>query len=67
MIWTVNRQTGKAVSDVKTVWTDGLGTLKSGTTDDNGTLVLTRNSLEHTYVVGQDKAGGVFISAGLLL
>lgn len=62
MVWTVNRRTGKAVGGVKTAWTDGLGTLKSGTTDKNGALVLARKSPEHTYVVGRDQAGGVFIS-----
>jgi len=44
------------------VWTDGVGLLKSGTSDAQGVAKLDRKSPEQTYVMGEDPAGGVFIS-----
>ena len=62
VVWTADRHTGQAVGQVQVAWTDGLGTLQSGKTGADGTVVFGRNSPEHTYVVGQDGAGGVFVS-----
>jgi uncharacterized protein YfaS (alpha-2-macroglobulin family) len=62
MLWTVSRQTGRAVSGVEVAWTDGVGTLASGRTGSDGTVVLRHQSPERTYVIGRDEAGGVFVS-----
>jgi alpha-2-macroglobulin len=62
LVWTAHRDTGRAVAGVNVVWTDGLGTLQSGRSGSDGTAVFSHSSPEHTYVVGEDAAGGVFVS-----
>lgn len=60
--WTVDRQTGRIVKEAKLNFTDGVGRLGSGVTDADGVFALRRKELERTYVFGEDKDGGVFIS-----
>ncbi|HEV8585116.1 MAG TPA: MG2 domain-containing protein, partial [Methylomirabilota bacterium] len=62
LVWTVNRKTGQAVGGVDVAWTDGVGTLQSGTTGADGVAVLRHASPEKTYVIGRDGDGGVFVS-----
>lgn len=62
LVWTAARSNGKPIAGVATQWTDGTGVLKSGSSDADGVLKLDHASPEHTYVFGQDAAGGVFIS-----
>ncbi|MCB6184355.1 alpha-2-macroglobulin family protein [Leeia sp. TBRC 13508] len=62
LVWTSNRQTGAPMPNSTVVWTDGAGVLASSTTDKDGVAELKKASPEHTYVLGQDAAGGVFVS-----
>jgi len=62
LVWTVSRQAGEPVAGVQIAWTDGVGTLQSGRTGGDGTVVLRHASPERTYVIGTDAAGGVFVS-----
>ena len=62
LAWVAGRADGRPVPDASVVWTDGIGVLKSGTTDKNGLAVFSRESPEKTYVFGEDPAGGVFVS-----
>ncbi len=62
LVWSARRDNGAAVADVNVVWTDGTGVLKSGKTGANGVASLERDSPEHTYVMGEDAKGGVFVS-----
>ncbi len=62
LVWAAQRNTGAAVPQTRVVWTDGVGVLKSGSTDAQGLASLERKSPEQTYVMGQDPSGGVFIS-----
>jgi alpha-2-macroglobulin len=62
LAWTVNRRTGQPVAQTRVLWTDGVGVLKSGSSDDRGIAVLERKAPEQTYVIGEDSAGGVFVS-----
>lgn len=62
LVWSAQRINGAAVPGAKVVWTDGVGVLKSGSTDAQGLVALDRPSPEQTYVFGVDPAGGVFIS-----
>lgn len=62
LLWAANRSSSASVPDVKVFWTDGVGVLKSGSTDAQGLVVFERSSPERTYVMGQDAQGGVFIS-----
>jgi uncharacterized protein YfaS (alpha-2-macroglobulin family) len=62
LVWAARRDNGAAVPDTRVVWTDGTGVLQSGTTDRQGVATLERGSPEHTYVLVEDKAGGIAIS-----
>ena len=44
------------------LWTDGLGVMSSGNTDADGLLRLKHASPERSYVIGEDREGGVFVS-----
>jgi len=61
-VWTARRDTGGAVPGAHITWTDGTGVLQSATTDASGIASLERTSPEHTYVVAEDRDGGVCIS-----
>jgi len=62
VVWTAARTTGASVRGVKVAWTDGVGVLQSGNTDALGLIRFTREAPERSYVFGQDRDGGVFIS-----
>ena len=62
LAWTANRKTGAPVRGVQVAWTDGVGVLKSGETDARGIATLERSAPEQTYVIGEDRDGGVLIS-----
>ena len=62
LVWAAHRVNGAPVAGTRVVWTDGVGTLKSGSADAQGVLTLDRRAPEQTYVFGEDPAGGVFIS-----
>jgi len=61
-VWTAHRADGRPVLGAALQWTDGRGVLASATTDTNGLATLTHTSPERTYLLGQDAAGGVFVS-----
>jgi hypothetical protein len=62
LVWVADRVNGKAVADAQTVWTDGVGVLASGKSDERGVAEFQRSAPEKTYVFGQDPNGGVFIA-----
>lgn len=62
LVWTARRDNGAVVEGVEVAWTDGSGVLQSGRTGANGVASLERGSPEHTYVMGEDRSGGVFVS-----
>ncbi|MDR0997111.1 MAG: alpha-2-macroglobulin family protein [Zoogloeaceae bacterium] len=62
LVWSVDRQSGKAAGDARLVWTDGQGVLASGQTDADGLITLNHTSPERTILLGEDAAGGVFVS-----
>lgn len=62
LVWTARRDNSAAVAGASVLWTDGTGVLQSATTGVDGVASLERGSPEHTYVLGQDRAGGVFVS-----
>lgn len=62
LVWTARRDNGAAVAGTKLAWSDGAGILLSGRTGDDGVAALERASPEHTFVLGEDRSGGVFVS-----
>ena len=62
MVWTARRDNGAVVPDVKFAWSDGTGVLQSGATGADGMATADRASPEHSYVLGEDRSGGVFVS-----
>ena len=62
LVWSARRGDGAPVPGTRVVWTDGVGTLKSGVTDASGVALLDRKSPEQSYVFGLDPKGGVFVS-----
>ncbi|MDR0702168.1 MAG: alpha-2-macroglobulin family protein [Azoarcus sp.] len=61
-VWAAHRLDGRPVLGANLQWTDGRGVLASASTDADGLATLTHASPERTYLLGQDPAGGVFIS-----
>ncbi|WP_186310803.1 alpha-2-macroglobulin family protein [Paraburkholderia sp. BCC1886] len=62
LVWTARRDDGKPVAHTDVNWTDGVGVLQSGSTGEDGALVLQHVSPERSYVLGVDPQGGVFVS-----
>lgn len=62
LVWTARRDNGAAVQGASMAWTDGTGVLQSGKSGSDGVAVMERGSPEHTYVLGEDRDGGVFVS-----
>jgi len=62
LIWTVNKHTGATSPNSNILLTDGVGTLKSGTTNEEGILIMQKKNPERSYVIGKDAQGGVFVS-----
>lgn len=61
-LWTVSKDIGEPTSNSKIMVSDGLGVIKTGTTDTNGILKLEVNTPELVYFIGEDSSGGIFIS-----
>lgn len=61
-VWTAHRLDGRPVLGTALQWTDGRGVLSSATTNADGLATLSHTSPERTYLLGQDTAGGVFVS-----
>ena len=62
LVWTVNRTTGRPVSNASVRLSDGVGVLGSGNSNINGIAEFKQNLPEKNYVYGLDGQGGVFIS-----
>ncbi|GJI99210.1 UPF0192 protein [Duganella caerulea] len=62
LVWAARRDNSAAVAGANVAWTDGTGVLQSATTGADGVASMERGSPEHTYVLGEDRAGGVFVS-----
>jgi len=60
-VWTANKKTGQPAV-TKLLLTDGAGTLESAVTDSDGTAFFNRSSPERSYLIAQDKDGGVYVS-----
>ncbi|MDR1462112.1 MAG: alpha-2-macroglobulin family protein [Azoarcus sp.] len=61
-VWAAHRLDGRPVLGAELQWTDGRGVLASATTNADGLATFTHSSPERTYLLGQDPAGGVFVS-----
>ncbi|MDR3087192.1 MAG: alpha-2-macroglobulin family protein [Azoarcus sp.] len=61
-VWAAHRASGQPVAGAKLQWTDGRGVLSSAATDAQGLATLAHTSPERTYLIGEDAAGGVFVS-----
>lgn len=59
--WTANKKTGLPVV-TNLLLTDGAGTLQSAATDADGAAFFNRSSPERSYLIAQDKDGGVYVS-----
>ena len=62
LVWTARKHEGSAVPGAKVLWSDGLGVMRSGSTDAQGLLRLQHASPERSYLLGEDAEGGVFVS-----
>lgn len=62
LVWTAGKKQGEAKPGSEILWTDGLGVMTRGVTDDSGTLQLQHISPERSYILGKDAEGGVFVS-----
>lgn len=62
LVWTSERQSGKPAANTTVMWFDGVGVLQSDKTNAEGVAKLQKTSPEHSFVLGQDAAGGVFIA-----
>jgi len=62
LVWAARKHEGSSVPKVKVLWTDGLGVMSSGETDNDGLLRLKHVSPERSFVIGEDAEGGVFVS-----
>ncbi|MDR1662470.1 MAG: alpha-2-macroglobulin family protein [Azoarcus sp.] len=61
-VWAAHRLDGRPVLGARLQWTDGRGLLASAATNADGLATLAHASPERTYLLGQDNAGGVFVS-----
>ena len=62
LVWTVNRLTGRPVSNASLRLSDGVGVLSEGSSNINGIAQFNQALPEKNYVYGTDGNGGVFIS-----
>lgn len=62
LVWNVQKTSGIPVPNSKLLITDGVGTIASGEGKKDGVYVYEGKSLERSYVIGKDPAGGVFVS-----
>ncbi|CDF85918.1 UPF0192 protein [Pseudomonas knackmussii B13] len=62
LVWSARKHEGTPVPDTQVLWTDGLGVMSSGKTDTDGLIRLQHASPERSFVIGEDKEGGVFVA-----
>ncbi|MBY0416210.1 MAG: hypothetical protein K2Q18_18700, partial [Bdellovibrionales bacterium] len=68
LVWTVDKKSGRVSSDAKIFITDGLGVKSKGETNTDGLFIYNRSARrgsedsDVTYILGEDKNGGVFVS-----
>src|SRR5262249_1733518 len=62
LVWAARRADSAAVPGANVLWRDGTGSLQTGKTGSDGVVSMERSSPEHTYVIGEDRSGGVFVS-----
>ncbi|WP_122315260.1 alpha-2-macroglobulin [Pseudomonas cichorii] len=62
LVWAAGKNEGRSVPKANVLWTDGLGVMSSGQTDEQGLLRLKHVSPERSFVIGEDQEGGVFVS-----
>ncbi len=62
LVWVADKKAGTPLPGARILWSDGLGVMSSGVTGDDGTLRLRHASPERSYVLGEDRDGGVFVS-----
>ena len=62
LAWTVDKRKGVPAPKAQILWTDGLGVMMSGKTDDDSLLNMKHLSPERSYLIGEDTEGGVFVS-----
>lgn len=57
LVWTAGKKQGEAKPGSEILWTDGLGVMTRGVTDDSGTLQLQHISPERSYILGSVPCG----------
>ncbi|WP_371365124.1 alpha-2-macroglobulin [Pseudomonas sp. QL9] len=62
LVWSARKHEGTPVPETQVLWTDGLGVMSSGKTDGDGLIRLQHTSPERSFVIGEDKEGGVFVA-----
>ncbi|WP_272896777.1 alpha-2-macroglobulin family protein [Aeromonas cavernicola] len=62
LVWVARKHEGTPVANTRLLWSDGLGVLRSGSSDEQGLLRLQHASPERSFVIGEDSEGGVFVS-----
>ncbi|WP_435608585.1 alpha-2-macroglobulin family protein [Pseudomonas knackmussii] len=62
LVWSARKHEGTPVPETQVLWTDGLGVMSSGKTDTDGLIRLQHTSPERSFVIGEDKEGGVFVA-----
>ncbi|MBF0309865.1 MAG: alpha-2-macroglobulin family protein [Magnetococcales bacterium] len=61
-VWTAAKQYGTPVEGARLLLTDGAGILQSGVTAADGTTVFDHPGSERSYLIAQDREGGIFVS-----
>lgn len=61
-VWVAGRKAGNPIQNCEVSWSDGLGELAHGKTDNSGLVTFNRKGPEKSYVFVQDPKGGVLIS-----
>lgn len=62
LVWTADKRTGRPEGQAHVLFSDGVGVMEEGETDERGLLDLRRKVPERSYILGQDRRGGVFVS-----
>lgn len=62
LVWAVQRDSGTPVKGIDIAWTDGNGTLQTGSSGADGFVAMDRAVPSRSYTIGQDQKGGVFVS-----
>ena len=62
LVWTAERKTGRPAGKAHILFSDGVGVMQEGETDERGLLTIQHKVPERSYLIGQDSKGGVFVS-----